>query len=327
MSLGYSGFIMQQKVTYFAPATAANLAAGFEIFGMALEQPGDYVTAQKAVESGVQLLSIEGDGGKLPTDASKNTATVAISALLKHLNYTGGIGIHLKKQLPLCSGMGSSAASSAAAVAAVNYLLDAGLTAKELVPFAMEGERIACGSAHADNVAPSLMGGMVLIRSYYPLDIISLPVPDNLYYAVVNPDILVSTAESRARVPQSVILANTIAQTGNAAAFVAALASEDMDLLGRSCEDFLAEPSRAELIPGFSLVKQAALDSGASGAGLSGSGPSMFALCSRLDIATQSATAMQKIFTRQGITSNPYYGKVNTSGATMVTDPVITDVE
>lgn len=311
---------MHEKVTYFAPATAANLAAGFEIFGMALEQPGDRVTALKTIEPGVQLLSIEGDNGKLPRDASKNTATVAVSALLKQLKYTDGIGIHLQKQLPLCSGMGSSAASSAAAVAAVNHLLDAGLTAEQLVPFAMEGERIACGSAHADNVAPSLMGGITLIRSYYPLDIISLPVPDNLYYAVVNPDILLSTEDSRARVPQSVTMAHTISQTGNAAAFVAALASGDLKLLGRACEDFLAEPYRAELIPGFSLVKQAALDSGALGAGLSGSGPSLFALCADEISARQSVSAMQEVFSQQGITSHPYSGKINTRGATCVKD-------
>lgn len=311
---------MHQKITYFAPATAANLAAGFEIFGMALEQPGDKVTALKIVEPGVQILSIEGDNEKLPKDASKNTATVAVSALLKHLKYTEGIGIHLQKQLPLCSGMGSSAASSAAAVAAVNHLLNAGLTSKQLVPFAMEGERIACGSAHADNVVPSLLGGITLIRSYYPLDIISLPVPDNLYYAVINPDILVSTEDSRARVPQSVTMAHTIAQTGNAAAFVAALASGDLKLLGRACEDFLAEPYRAELIPGFSLVKQAALESGALGAGLSGSGPSLFALCADRHTANQSANAMQQVFSQQGIKSHPYTGKINNHGAIRVKD-------
>ncbi len=303
---------------FFAPATSANLSAGYEIFGLALEKPGDIVTAIKTRQPGVQLLSLRGDNNKLPKEAEKNTATVAVMSLLKHLNYKDGIGIHLEKQLPLCSGMGSSAASAAAAVAAVNHLLNAGLSNKQLVPFAMEGERLACGSAHADNVAPSLMGGLVLIRSYHPLDLVSIPVPDNLHYAIVNPDILVSTSESRARVPKQIDVTNTVAQMGNAAAFIAALAQADFDLLARAGEDFIAEPARASLIPGFSLVKQAALESGAAASGLSGSGPSMFALTNSLDTAQKSAAAMAKIFTAQDIKATCYAGKVSQQGARLI---------
>jgi homoserine kinase len=303
---------------FFAPATSANLAAGYEIFGLALEQPGDIVTAEKTQQSGVQLLSITGDDNKLPKDAAKNTATVAASALAKHLGYDGGIGIHLEKNLPLCSGMGSSAASSAAAVAAVNHLLGAGLTNKQLVPFAMEGERIACGSAHADNVAPSLMGGLVLVRSYQPLDLISIKIPDNLHYAIVSPDILVSTAESRAKVPTQISISNAVAQMGNAAAFIAALAQDDYEMLASAAEDFIAEPARACLIPGFSLVKQAALQSGAAAAGLSGSGPSMFALSDCLETAQNNAQEMAKIFTTQQIKSTSYFGAVSQQGARLV---------
>jgi len=303
---------------FFAPATSANLSAGYEIFGMALEQPGDIVTAVKTEQPGVQLLSLTGDNGKLPRAPEKNTATVAATALLRHLDYTAGVGLHLEKQLPLCSGMGSSAASSAAAVAAVNHLLNAGLSNKQLVPFAMEGERIACGSPHADNVAPSLIGGIVLIRSYLPLDLYSISIPKNLHYAVVNPDILISTADSRARVPEQINVTEAVAQMGNAAAFIAALTNADFDLLGRACEDFIAEPARAELIPGFSLVKQAALQSGAAAAGLSGSGPSMFALSNSIEIAQQNATAMAAVFSAQEIKSHSYVGRVSEQGTRLI---------
>jgi homoserine kinase len=303
---------------FFAPATSANLSAGYEIFGLALEQPGDIVTAVKIEQAGVQLISLTGDNGKLPKDPEKNTATVAVTALLKHLNYQGGIGIHLEKQLPLCSGMGSSAASAAAAVAAVNHLLDAGLSNKQLVPFAMEGERLACGSAHADNVAPALMGGLVLVRSYQPLDLVAIPIPENLHYAIVNPEILISTAESRAKVPQQINIADAVAQMGNAAAFIAALAQGDFDLLSRAAEDFIAEPARASLIPGFSLVKQAALESGAAASGLSGSGPSMFALTDSLKTAQKCATAMIEVFTMQDIRSTSYVGQVSKQGARLI---------
>ncbi len=305
---------------FFAPATSANLSAGYEIFGLALQQPGDIVIAEKTNTTGVHLLSITGDNHKLPREADKNTATVAAAALVKHLGYQGGIGLHLQKQLPLCSGMGSSAASSAAAVAAVNHILNAGLTAQQLVPFAMEGERLACGSAHADNVAPSLIGGLVLVRSYQPLDLCSMVIPDNLHYAIVNPELLISTSDSRAKVPGQINVTDAVAQMGNAAAFISALASSDYDLLSRAGEDFIAEPARASLIPGFSLVKQAALQTGAAVAGLSGSGPSMFALSDSLETAQKNAKAMTEVFTAQEINSNSYIGKVSHQGARLIDD-------
>ena len=303
---------------FFAPATSANLSAGYEIFGFALERPGDIVTAVKTDKPGVQLLSITGDDDKLPKDADKNTATYAANALVKYLQYEGGIGLHLEKNLPISSGMGSSAASSAAAVAAVNHLLNAGLSNKQLVPFAMEGERLACGSPHADNVAPSLMGGLVLVRSYQPLDLITIQIPENLHYAIVSPDILVPTAESRAKVPEQINITDVVAQMGNSAAFVAALIQADFELLSRAAEDFIAEPARASLIPGFSLVKQAALQSGAAAAGLSGSGPSMFALSDNLKTAQKNAVEMAKIFTAQEIESTIYCGVVSQQGARLI---------
>jgi len=303
---------------FFAPATTANLSAGYEIFGLALERPGDIVTAVKTDKPGVQLLSITGDDDKLPKDADKNTATFAAKALIKHLHYEGGIGLHLEKNLPISSGMGSSAASSAAAVAAVNHLLNAGLSNKQLVPFAMEGERLACGSPHADNVAPSLMGGLVLVRSYQPLDLISIQIPENLHYAIVSPDILIRTSDSRAKVPEHINITDVVAQMGNSAAFIAALIQGDFEMLSRAAEDFIAEPARASLIPGFSLVKQAALQSGAAAAGLSGSGPSMFALSDNLKTAQKNAVEMAKIFTAQEIESTIYCGVVSQQGARLI---------
>ena len=313
---------MITKACFFAPATAANLSAGYEILGMALAQPGDIVTATRKQTAGVKLLSIIGDEGKLPLQADKNTATVAVQALLNHCDLNNdsnsGINLELTKQLPLYSGMGSSSASAAAAVAAVNHLLQLGLTSEELVPFAMEGERVACGSAHADNVAPALMGGIILIRSYQPLDLIRLPIPQNLYYSVVSPDLEISTQQARELVPDQVSMRAATEQMGNIAAFVAGLCSNDLKLMGRGLEDWLAEPFRAKLIPGFSLVKQAALDAGALGAGLSGSGPSMFALSSSMESAKQCAEQMQLIFSGQSIESQIYFDKVNKTGTRLI---------
>ncbi len=306
--------------TFFAPATSANLAAGFDILGMALSKIGDKVTAYKTNKSNIEIISIKGDQGQLPLDPTQNTASVAVAALLKYVGYSGGIGLEIEKKMPLCSGLGSSAASAAAAVAAVNHLLQLELTAKELVPFAMQGEAVASGSAHADNVAPSLMGGIVLIRSYHPLDVIQLSVPENLYYSIVHPNLSINTKEAREQVPQNIPVKHATQQMGNIATFVAGLYSNNLNLISNGLEDWIAEPARAKSIPGFSLVKQAALDAGALGAGLSGSGPSMFAFSDALSTAEDCACQMSDIFNNQNITSNLYFGKVNTRGAFLVTE-------
>ena len=263
----------------FAPATVANVACGFDIFGFAIQEPGDVVEVRRRDEPGIVITNITGDDGRLPRAAEKNAVTVVMLHLLKHLGLSDlGCEIVLHKNMPLGSGMGSSAASAVAGVVAMNELLDCPLSRQELLPFAMEGERIASGSAHADNVGPSLMGGFVVIRSYNPLDIFSIPVPEDLFCTLVHPDIEINTKDARYILRHEVSLKNTIAQMGNVAGLVAGLMKSDYELISRSMVDVIIEPVRSILIPEFKQVKQAAISNGALGCSISGSGPSMFAL-------------------------------------------------
>ncbi|MBX2904235.1 MAG: homoserine kinase [Chitinophagales bacterium] len=308
----------KQSISVFAPATVANVACGFDVLGFAVEQPGDTVKLTLNNTQVVSITSIAGDGGRLPLAAPKNTAGVAIIEYLRHIGKEQGVEISIEKKLPLGSGLGSSAASSAAAVVGINELMGKPLSRKELVPFAMEAERIACGAAHADNVAPAILGGFVLVRSYEPLDIIEIPSPDNLFCAVVNPHIELRTEDARKVLRREVQLHDAIAQWGNLAALIAGLMKPDFNLIGRSLHDVVAEPMRALLIPGFNDIKDAALNAGALGCSISGSGPSVFALCEHSTIAQNVALAMQQAFAAIDLNSDAYISKVNKSGAAIV---------
>jgi homoserine kinase len=277
--------------TAFAPATVSNVACGFDVLGFALEQPGDEVTA-RAIDRGVQIDAIEGDGGRLPRDAARNTAGVAALALLTKLGARRGVALTIRKGLPLSSGLGGSAASAAAAVVAVDALLGANTPLDTLIACALEGERLGAGSAHADNIAPALCGGFVLVRRPNPPDIVRLPVPRGLMAVVVHPDLEIETARARALLGDSVPLSDAVRQWANLGAFVDALHRSDFALLSRSLEDTIAEPRRAPLVPGLAMIKRAACDAGALGAGLSGSGPSLFALCVGEPVAQRVAGAM-----------------------------------
>lgn len=302
------------SITVFASATVANVACGFDVLGFAVDAPGDLVTAKRSETPGVVIESIEGDGGKLSTDPIKNTASFPVIKMLEHLGSKQGISISLKKQMPLGSGLGSSAASSVAALVAVNELLGNPLSRKELLPFAMEGERLACGAAHADNVAPSLLGGFVLIRSYSPLDVISIPTPENLWCTVVHPHVEVRTEDARSILRRTIPLSAAIKQWGNVAGLIAGLFMKDLALLGRSLEDEIVEPLRAMLIPGFYEVKKAALENGALGSSISGSGPSVFALSETQEKAKNIGKAMENAFTKIGLASEVFVSKINTKG-------------
>lgn len=304
----------------FAPATAANLACGFDVLGLALSNPGDEVVVQVLNEtfgkSGQTLiLDITGDGGVLPRDPATNTATVAINAWRQATGFNLPLGVSIHKKMPLGSGLGSSAASAVAAVVAANDLLAQPLPKRALLPFVLEAERIACGSAHADNVAPALLGGIVLIRSYQPLEVISLPVPTELYMTVVHPELEVRTELSRAIMRRQVPLSIAVEQSGNLAGFVTACFTGDYELLSRCLHDAIAEPVRSPLIPNFLNVKQAALLSGALGCSISGSGPSVFAMCKGESVATKAGIAMAEAFATVGIQTTIHTGQVNTTGA------------
>ena len=293
-----------QSVTAFAPATVSNVACGFDVLGFALDAPGDEVTA-RFIESGVRIDDIIGDQGRLPRDAAKNTAGVAARALLTRLGETRGIALTIKKGLPLSSGLGGSAASAVAAVVAVDSLLGAATPLETLMACAFEGERLGAGSAHGDNIGPAVYGGFVLVRVANPPDVVRLPVPKGLTAVVVHPDLEIETSKARALLGTTVPLGDAIQQWANLGAFVDALHRSDFNLMSRSLVDSIAEPRRAPLLPGLAQIKQAAADAGALGCSLSGSGPSLFALC-RDAASAQAVAAAMTAAVKQHIGGEPH---------------------
>lgn len=291
-------------VTAFAPATVSNVACGFDVLGFPLESPGDEVVARflGGQESDrtdgptaaplVIIDDIVGDGGRLPREAARNTAGVAAQALLSKLGERRAVALAIRKGLPLASGLGGSAASAVAAVVAVDALLDAHAPIEALLACALEGEGLGEGGAHPDNVAPCLYGGLVLVRHPNPPDIVRLPVPASLTAVVVHPDLEIETARARAMLGAEVPLRAAVQQWANLGALVHGLHRADFALIARSLEDTIAEPRRAPLVPGFAAIKAAAIGAGALGCSLSGSGPSLFALCRGMDVAARVAAAM-----------------------------------
>lgn len=307
-----------KSVKVFAPATVANVTCGFDILGFAIDNPGDEVVVRLIQENldkpVVTIKEITGDDGVLPYDPLKNTASVVILKMLSTYNINAHIEISVHKKMPLGSGLGSSAASSAASVIAVNELLNLQIPRSDLVIFAMEGERTASGSAHADNVAPSILGGFTLIRSYDPLDIIKIKTPDDLYAAVVHPHVEVNTRDARSVVRQTVELKKAIQQWGNVGGLILGLTTNDYALISRSMQDVIVEPARSILLPGFNNVKKAALDNHAIGCGISGSGPSIFALCRGEECANNVAQSMLNEFNKINIDGEVFVSKVNHEG-------------
>jgi len=281
---------MAASVTAFAPATVSNVACGFDVLGFALDAPGDEVTAR--LSTVVTIDDITGDAGRLPREAARNTAGVAAQALLNALGERRGVALSIRKGLPLASGLGGSAASAAAAVVAVDALLEARTPIETLIACALEGERLGAGSAHADNIAPAICGGLILVRRPDPPDVIRLPVPAGLTAVVVHPDLEIETARARAMLGDTVPLAAAIRQWANLGALVDGLHRADFALIARALEDTIAEPRRAMLVPGLADIKRAAVGAGALGCGLSGSGPSLFAWCASPQIAVRVAAAM-----------------------------------
>ena len=306
------------SVTAFAPATVSNVACGFDVLGFALASPGDEVTARIA-SAGVSIDDITGDDGRLPREAERNTAGVAAQALLTAAGERRGVALTIRKGLPLASGLGGSAASAAAAVVAVDALFELHASMETLVACALEGEALGAGSAHADNIAPALCGGFVLVRVPNPPDIIRLPVPAGLTAVVVHPDLEIETSGARALLGDTVPLAAAIRQWANLGALVDGLHRGDFAQIGRALEDTIAEPRRAPLVPGLAAIKRAASDAGALGCSLSGSGPSLFALCRGTADADRVALAMTAAV-RAEIGGNPqtYVSSIAPQGARVV---------
>ncbi len=314
-----------RTVTVQCPGTVANLVCGFDILGMALDAPFDIMEVKLLDEPRVIITSK--DGFPLPSDPAQNTAGAPLLAMLEELRNDApppgwrprphGVEVILNKKIKTRSGIGSSAASAAGAVVAANHLLGNIFSKEDQVRFALFGEKVASGVKHADNIAPCIYGGITLIRSIFPLDIVSIPAPA-LHVTVVHPQIEVRTSDARQILRKQVLLKDAIRQWGNIAGLVAGFIKNDYDLIGRSLEDVIIEPVRSMLIPGFDEVKQQCKDAGALGGGISGSGPSIFMLSKDEDTAHQLEQIMQDIYHRIGLDHHTYVTTINQEGVKII---------
>jgi homoserine kinase len=310
---------MKKEIKVFAPASVTNVSCGFDIMGFAIDGPGDELKLKITNKPGIVISKITGDKGKLPLQVEKNTAGAAVAALAKHLNIKKGIDIEIRKKMSLESGLGSSAASAVAGVFALNKIFGEPLSKKDLLPFALEGEKLTCGGTpHADNVSASLYGGFIVVRSLNPLDVISIDVPENLYCTIIHPDIEIRTGDTRKILKKQILLSDAVQQWGNVASLIAGLLKKDYKLIGRSLQDVIIEPIRSILIPGFNDIKQAALDAGALGCSISGSGPSIFAFSNSKKVANVIGKKMQEVLSKLDIASDLYISKINKEGPRVI---------
>ena len=298
-----------------APATVANLVCGFDVLGMCLHKPFDVMEVRLLNEKKIIIQSA--DGYDLPEDPAENTAGAPLIEMLHEIQENIGFEVIIHKRIKPGSGIGSSAASAAGTTVAANLLLDGRFSNEDMVRFAMFGEKVASGVKHADNIAPCIYGGITLIRSIFPLDIVSIPAPD-LFVTVVHPQIEVKTADARQILRKEVLLKDAIKQWGNIAGLVAGFIKHDMQLIGRSLEDVIIEPVRSILIPGFDEVKQRSKEAGALGGGISGSGPSIFMLSEDEKTALLVEQVMKDIYQRIGIPNHTYMTTVNHQGVTVI---------
>ncbi|MDE1191248.1 MAG: homoserine kinase [Arachidicoccus sp.] len=306
---------MKNKCIISSPATVANLVCGFDILGLCLSEPADKMEIKLLNEK--KIIVHSADGYPLPEDPALNTAGAPLLEMINDLNASIGFEVLIHKNIKPGSGAGSSAASAAGAVVGANHLLGNIFDKKQLIQYAMFGEKVASGVKHADNVAPCIYGGVTLIRSISPLDIIPLPAPD-LYTTLVHPQIEIRTADARAVLRQQIDLKNAIKQWGNIAGLVAGIIQNDVELIGRSLEDYIIEPVRSKLIPGFDELKKKCLDAGALGGGISGSGPSIFMLSKDEATARKVEQEMKNIYLNLGIDFRTYVSKINKEGARII---------
>jgi len=301
-------------IKVLAPATLSNLGCGFDVFGMAIQKPYDEIRVQLNSQNKIIINSIKGDQGKISTDPSRNTASIAIASILKKIKSHQGITIDILKKMPLASGLGSSAASAVGAAYALNCLLELNFNKKELIAFALDGEMFVSGGRHADNVAPSMLGGMIICKSYPDIEYIQLHPPIQLYIGVIYLDIEVLTKKARKILSPTIKIQDAIAQWANTATFINALYTQDFTLLRRAVFDIYAEPKRAKFIPYYDTLKELMYHN-AYGCGISGSGPSYFGFFDCLETASRTLSQLQKFYTLKNINTKTFISKINNEGA------------
>ncbi|MGM5471251.1 homoserine kinase [Flavobacteriaceae bacterium LMO-SS05] len=304
------------EIKLFSPATVANVACGFDVLGFCLDSIGDEMIVRKTKEKGIRISKIE--GFNLPFEAHKNVAGVSALALLEHAKPDCGFEIEIYKKIKPGSGIGSSSASASGSVFGINELLGRPYNKTELTRFAIKGEALASGSEHADNIAPGIFGGFTLVKSLRPLEILQIPVPKNLYATIIHPQIEIKTASARAILPNEVPLLDAIIQWANVGSLVHALHTSDYGLIQRSLEDIIIEPYRARLIPHYRDVKKEALQVGALGAGISGSGPSIFMLSEGIETAKKVEQAVRSIYSKTQIAFDTYVSRINVEGIKII---------
>jgi len=307
---------MKSSVRIFAPATISNVGPGFDLMGFALEQPGDIMIV-KSNDTGL-IRIINQTRADIPTDPYKNVASVAAKAMLEALDCKTGFDLIFETKINPGSGIGSSAASCTAAVVGINELLNRPFSQKELLAFAMKGEFVASGSIHADNVAPALFGGFILIRNYNPIDFICIDAPKDLICTVAHPEIEIKTSESRKLIPKELPINKVLEQCGNIAGLLAGLTTSDYSLIGRSMHDVIAEPVRAAMIPGYSQIKARLYETGALGGNISGSGPSVFVLSDNPESARKAGDLMHEEFNKAGLSNKIYISKISRQGTRLI---------
>jgi homoserine kinase len=307
-----------KSIKVVVPATVSNVGPGFDIMGFAINTTIEEMVVRLTDKPGIKIKKIMGDNNGLPLDIKKNTATVALIHMLSKLKMKIGVELEIKKKIISGSGLGSSAASAVAAPFALNELLGRPYTKHELMEFSLLGEEAASGSIHADNVAPCLFGGFVLIRGYKPTDIIQLSPPKKLFCTILHPQFEIKTSEARRLIKKKVSLKDVITQTGNAAGLIAGLLKSDYSLIKRSMNDLIAEPARASLIPGFYEIKNSAMDAGSIGCSISGSGPAIFAFSMSQEDADKIGRAMKKVSSKYIEKNIVYVSTINTAGPKVV---------
>ncbi|MEE9350326.1 MAG: homoserine kinase [Flavobacteriaceae bacterium] len=300
------------SIKVFSPATIANLSCGFDVLGLCLDYIGDEMIIRKTTKKGVFITKME--GYNLPLDAHKNAAGASALALLNEIDLEYGFEIEIIKKVKPGSGIGSSASSAAGSVVGINHLLSNPFSKKDLIRFAMEGERAACGSPIADNVSPAILGGFTLVKSANPLEVISLPTPDDLFVVILHPQIEIKTADSRAVLPKTVPLTDAVKQWANVGSLVSALYENNYPLIARSLTDVVIEPYRSKLIPFFNEVKAISLQNGSLGCGISGSGPSIFSICKGENAAEKVALELTDFYKKTDVPFTIFTTKVNSKG-------------